>query len=391
MYPQAVRRPPPAAGSSDRPDLPDPHLHPPDADPAPSPGRGRGRQQRGPATATPPQTRKNAQRTGQLVRQLGPVWARAGADGLTGEDIRNLNALLRHAMAANTKANYRYQWRRFTEWARAKGLRALPADPAHVAAYLAERIEREGHKPATLWTAASVIAFIHKTAELANPCAAAEVKQVLSSATRKAGKRQKQAAALTADALARIRATADKPREGRGSRSESQEMARRRGRVDVAMISLMRDAMLRVSEAAALTWGDIVAEHDGTGRLLIRRSKTDPEGESVVLFISAPTMARLASIRDGVAEGDSVFGLCRSQMTKRIKHAARAAGLGEGFSGHSPRVGMARDLARMGIELPSLMTAGRWRSPNMPALYTRNETAGKGAVAQFYGHRRNPA
>ena len=52
---------------------------------------------------------------------------------------------------------------------------------------------------------------------------------------------------------------------------------------------------------------------------------------------------------------------------------------------------MARDLARAGIELPSLMNAGRWRSPNMPALYTRNETAGKGAVAQFYGYRRTPA
>ena len=330
-------------------------------------------------------------RTGEAVRKAELVWSRAPADGLTGEDVQNLNAVLRHAMAANTKANYRGQWRRFTEWARNRGVSALPADPAHVAAYLAERIEREGHKPATLRTAASAIAFIHKAAELANPCAATEVRRALSGATRKAGKRQKQAAALTADALARIRATADNPREGRGGRPESQETARRRGRVDVAMISLMRDAMLRVSEAAALTWGDIVAEHDGTGRLLIRRSKTDPEGEGVVLFISAPTMARLASIWEGADAGDGVFGLRRNQMAKRIKHAARAAGLGEGFSGHSPRVGMARDLARMGIELPSLMNAGRWRSPNMPALYTRNETAGKGAVAQFYGHRRNPA
>ena len=232
MYPQAVRRTPTADGSPDHPHPPDPRLHPPDADPAPGPGRGRGRQRRGSPTPTPTQTRQNAHRTGQLVRQAGPVWARARADGLTGEDVRNLNALLQHAMAANTKANYRYQWRRFTEWARARGVCALPADPGHVAAYLAERIEREGHKPATLWTAASVIAFIHKAAELANPCAAAEVKRVLSSATRKAGKRQKQAAALTADALARIRATADKPREGRGGWSESQETAMRRGRVD---------------------------------------------------------------------------------------------------------------------------------------------------------------
>ena len=169
---------------------------------------------------------------------------------------------------------------------------------------------------------------------------------------------------------------------------ESRATARRRGNVDMALISLMRDAMLRVSEAAALTWEDILPQPDGTGRLLIRRSKTDLEGEGVIVFLSAPTMERLAAIRNGAVAGVTVFGLHRSQMTKRIKQAARAAGLGAGFSGHSPRVGMARDLARAGVELPRLMTAGRWRSPNMPALYTRNETAGKGAVAQFYGDRR---
>ena len=50
------------------------------------------------------------------------------------------------------------------------------------------------------------------------------------------------------------------------------------GNLDIALISLMRDALLRVSEAAVLTWRDIAAEADGTGRLLIRRSKTDTEG-----------------------------------------------------------------------------------------------------------------
>ncbi len=190
---------------------------------------------------------------------------------------------------------------------------------------------------------------------------------------------------------ARIRATAYEPRPGRGGWWESRATARRRGSVDVALISLMRDAMLRVSEAAALTWADIAAEPDGTGRLLIRRSKTDPEGAGAIAFLAAPTMALLDVIRAGATGRARVFGLHRNQMTKRIKQAAHAAGLGELFSGHSPKVGMARDLARAGIELPRLMTAGRWRSPDMPALYIRNETAGSGAVAQFYRHRRPSA
>ncbi len=200
------------------------------------------------------------------------------ADDLAEADRGNLNAILDHEIAPNTMKNYRVQWSNFIMWAVGKGIRALPADPVQVAAYLAERMEEQGHKPATLRAVAAAIAFVHKAAGVYDPCASPEVKRTLRSATRKAGRGQKQAEALTAEALTAIRSTACNPRRGRGGSFESMETARCRGNLDVALISLMRDAMLRVSEAAALTWGDIVAEVDGTGRLLIRRSKTDAEG-----------------------------------------------------------------------------------------------------------------
>ena len=311
--------------------------------------------------------------------------------GLTGFDAINLNSLLSHQIAQSTLATYRSQWRHFATWAQRSGFRALPADPAQVAAYLAKRIETHGHKPATLRVAAAAIAFVHRAARLDDPCASQEVKVTLKSATRKMGRSQKQAQALTADVVAVIEATVHKPRLGRGGRLESTLTARRRGNVDIALICLMRDALLRVSEAAALTWSDLVAEADGTGRLLIRRSKTDTEGEGAIAFVSASTMAKLGTIRSGRRESDSIFGLQPNQIALRIKKAAQTAGLGDGFSGHSPRVGMARDLARAGIELPSLMTAGRWRTASMPAHYIRNETAGRGAVAQFYDSWRRPA
>ena len=296
--------------------------------------------------------------------------------------------MLGHELARTTKTNYRVQWQHFRGWAFGKGLRVLPAAPAQVAAYLAERMEAYGHKPATLRMAASAIAFVHKTAGVEDPCASPAVKRTLRSATRKAGRAQKQAEALTTEALAAIQSTACTPRRGRGGRVESQETANYRGNLDIAVIRLMRDAMLRVSEAAVLTWQDLRTEADGTGRLLIRRSKTDAEGAGVVMFVSAETMDTLRRIRNGAGATDTLFGLRPNQLALRIKQAAQAAGLGDGFSGHSPRVGMARDLARAGIELPRLMNAGRWRSSTMPAHYTRNESAGKGAVAQFYGYGR---
>ena len=261
----------------------------------------------------------------------------------------------------------------------------MPAEPMHIAVYLADRMEKHGHRPATLQVAAAAVSHAHRSAGLDDPCTKREVKDTLRSAVRKAGREQRQAAGLTAEALNEIRKSALKPRRGRGGKTETPETANRRGVVDIAMISLMRDAMLRISEAAALRWEDLTTHPDGTGRLRLKRSKTDAEGEGAVLFVSAPTMARLGSLR-GEREGHgSVFGLGCRQIARRIKKAALAAGLGGGFSGHSPRVGMAQDLARAGMELPRLMTAGRWRSPRMPALYIRNETAARGAVAEYYG------
>ena len=199
------------------------------------------------------------------------------------------------------------------------------------------------------------------------------------------GGAQKQAAGLTEIEFSAIRQTVCIPRRSRGGNLESKATARARGAMDIAIIGLMRDSLLRVSEAAALMWSDVRQVRDGTGRLLIRHSKTDQEGIGAVGFISAQTMESLERIRGNTSKADSVFGLASNQLSQRIKRVALEAGLGEGFSGHSPRVGMAQDLARIGIEMPRLMTAGRWRSPRMPALYTRNESIARGGVAEYYG------
>ena len=88
----------------------------------------------------------------------------------------------------------------------------------------------------------------------------------------------------------------------------------------------MRDAMLRVSEAAALTWSDLAIEDDGTGRLLIRRSKTDSEGDGAIAFVSHQTASTLALIRNRALACDPIFGLRPNQISRRIKQAAQAPG-----------------------------------------------------------------
>ena len=154
-----------------------------------------------------------------------------------------------------------------------------------------------------------------------------------------------------------MRATASgrRPMGSEGRRQESAERASWRGRVDVALLSVLRDGLLRRSEAAALTWGDVELRDNGTGLLQLHRSKTDQEAEGVVLYIGREAAAALRAIRPAeqlVDPKTSVFGLSTRQIGRRVQAAARAAGLGEGYTGHSGRVGMAQDLVRSGVELP---------------------------------------
>ena len=50
---------------------------------------------------------------------------------------------------------------------------------------------------------------------------------------------------------------------------------------------------------------------------------------------------------------------------------------------------MAQDLAASGVELPALMTAGRWKSARMPARYTERQAADRGAVDRYYQEGEN--
>ena len=91
---------------------------------------------------------------------------------------------------------------------------------------------------------------------------------------------------------------------------ETPGFARRRGLVDVAIASVIRDGLLRVSEAAALAWADIAPAGEGTGVATVRRSKTDVEGQGQAVYLGTAAMASLAAIRPDDVDGAApVFGL----------------------------------------------------------------------------------
>ena len=116
--------------------------------------------------------------------------------------------------------------------------------------------------------------------------------------------------------------------------------------VSVATLRLAMSAIAKAHEwAGALTWGDVQRWEEGSGPITVIRFKTDVEAQGAVVAITPAAMRALDAIRPaGVGGAVKVFGLSESQIARRVKAVARAAGLPdwEFFNGHSGRVGMAQ-------------------------------------------------
>ena len=165
---------------------------------------------------------------------------------------------------------------------------------------------------------------------------------------------------------------------------------------DAAMIRLMSDCLLRISEVVAVNIDDL---KDNT--LTLKSSKTDQEGTGETLYVCDPTRNVLTQYREraGITRG-AIFRHIRRgdhiQPTRLNPHSARriikkrAAHAGvEGFiSGHSLRVGSAVSLAQAGATVVDMQVAGRWKSSQMPAHYAKAEIAERGTIARFKDGKR---
>ena len=162
---------------------------------------------------------------------------------------------------------------------------------------------------------------------------------------------------------------------------------------DSALIRLMSDCLLRISEVVAVDVNDV------SSVLTIRRSKTDQESEDAMLYVGVPTQevikryCEAGGITAGalfrrIRRGDNVTASRLSVVGARhvIKRRARVAGIAGFISGHSLRVGSAVSLAQAGASVVDMQVAGRWDSPAMPAHYAKAGLAEQNAIARFkYG------
>jgi integrase len=286
------------------------------------------------------------------------------------------------AYPPNTLRAWKADWAIYRRFCEASGRLPLPASPEAVAEFVSV-CQSEGKKPATIRRYLATISRAHLAASLASPCASEPVRLALKALGRNHLARQRQAKALGWAEIKRFVDTA-----GAGIRASRER----------SLLCVAYDTMARRSELVALNVGDLEFLADGTGRALIRRSKTDQTGEAASAYLSAETVKWLklwldsAQITDGALfrrligrerVGDRLHA---DQIADIFKRIAAWIGLAveeiAEVSGHSIRVGATQDLLALNIDLASVMQAGRWKTTQMPMRYGEQVLAARGGMAR---------
>ena len=270
-----------------------------------------------------------------------------------------VNKALAASVANTTLRAYKARIKTLSAWMDSAGLELKDLNPTHLQSFLVS----EGAKRSKSWRLQLICAInlAYETIGTNSPAKHPDVSRVMKGLNRQCNSQPKQALPITETELEQLLKNSDK--------------------LETALLCVMRDGLLRISEASALQWTDIIIKPDGTGRLVIRRSKTDQEGEGSVGFLTVRTVNALCAY--GLRTDGYVFKLQPRSLARRIQRLCVKCGLGDGYSGHSLRVGTVHDLLERGASLLQVQSVGRWKSPTMPAYYGRSQLAADNAVAQY--------
>ena len=287
--------------------------------------------------------------------------------------------LVKASIAPSTVKVYRCAMQQVEVWLDGRGL-----SDNLVANYITE-LYQDGKSPATISKIVAAVKWTAKNHGVRTKNVLFEITEKTLAGIRRKGKGRGrgQVDAITWDEVKRICGLAEAEETVAGLR-------------DSALIRLMSDCLLRISEAVAVDVADV------DSGLTVHQSKTNPGtagSPDVMLYIGAPTQevirryCEAGGITEGplfrrIRRGDNITGgrLSVDGARKIIKYRARNAGLEGNISGHSLRIGSAVSLAQAGASVVNMQVAGRWKSPQMPAHYARAELAEQGAIARFkYG------
>jgi integrase len=298
------------------------------------------------------------------------------------ERLREWQGMAEGAYAANTLRAQKADGAIFQAFCEARGDMYLPADPKTIRAFIEDRTVA-GKKPATIKRYVATIARVHVAAGLLNPCSSEAVRLGLKKMGRETAARQDQAHPLGWKDIKEFIESA-----GEGLRADRER----------AMLCVAYETLARRGEVVSLEVRDIDFHPDGTGQALIRRGKTDAEGQGRMAYLSRETVRWLkewlehAGIKEGAVFrrliGQHQIGgpLNPGSIAPIFKRVAQWIGMPERvvnlISGHSTRVGATQDLAELDIDLAAITQAGGWKSTRMPLQYAEKINTARSGMAR---------
>ena len=279
---------------------------------------------------------------------------------------------IRADVSENTLKAYEHAARKLEVWLEGRAL-----SDAVLAEYV-RFLHEQGKSPATINLVMSAVKWIAEHYRM-DAVAGAATEGALSD-VRQSGKlrQRRQVNGLTWDDVERVCAAAESADTAAGLR-------------DAAMISLMSDCLLRISEVVAVDVKDV-----GEDGLRMRGGVRIQEERGATLYICDSTRRLIERYRRraGVDSG-ALFRRIRFQnhvtedrlgvkgAREAIQRRAAEAGVEGAISGHSLRAGSAVSLAEAGASVREVQRAGRWRDPTMPARYVR-EAPEEGSPVERY-------
>ena len=304
----------------------------------------------------------------------------------------------RASRSENTRRAYQSDWSDFEQWCTAAGLTALPAAPATLGAYLADRASTL--KAATLARRVAAITSVHRLQGLGFDAQHPAIASVLAGIRRRYGTHQDAKRAILTEDLRRIvRALPSSPS----------------GIRDRALLLIGFAGAFRRSELVALNRADVAITSSGV-TLTIRHSKTDQEGRGRELGIprskrsatcpvaaleawldlspvipcaecgsapyngtpADPALSQKARTqRTEVGEQPVFTGEHRHRLSDRavariVKRAAARVGIDPAqVAGHSLRSGFATSAARGGADLSAIMQQTGHKSADIAQRYVQ--------------------
>jgi integrase len=291
-------------------------------------------------------------------------------------------AMAEGAYSANTLRAQKADGAIFQAFCESRNEPYLPADPKTIRAFIETQV-KAGKKPATVKRYVATIARVHIAAGLLNPCSSEAVRLGLKKMGRETSARQDQAHPLGWKEIKEFIDSA-----GEGLRADRER----------AMLCVAYETLARRGELVAIEVRDIDFHPNGTGQALIRRGKTDAEGQGRAAYLSRETVKWLRAWleQSNVTEG-AVFRrligryqvggpLNPGSIAPIFKQVAQWIGMPEWFadrvSGHSTRVGATQDLAALDIDLAAITQAGGWKSTRMPLQYAEKINAARSGMAR---------